>query len=812
MRINVSALSDPNSLRISLSCSNFYDTPLLALVDSGSTHCFIDNKLVQLRNSDLYSVPPIDLKLIDGTSNSIITQALDLPIRFPTGETLDITFYVTPLDSSCPLVLGYNWLTHYNPLIDWVLGSIIFRPERLDTSILTSPVVSPAGGPTQEKPPTSDPVPHISLINAVAFARALRSPDVQSFCLSISDPAFTGKSASISTADPDLSHIPEEYHDYADVFSKGKADTLAPHRPYDLKIDLEDGASPPIGPMYSLSQSEVGSLREFIDEHLRIGFIRPSNSPHGAPVLFIRKKDGSLRLCVGFRGLNKITKKDRYPLPIINDLLATAGKARIYTTLDLRHAYHLVRITEGDEWKTAFRTRYGSFEWNVMPFGLTNAPAAFQRFMNDLFADLLDVYVVVYLDDILIYSENPADHRKHVREVLRRLRAAGLFASLKKCVFDVDTVEFLGYIISPEGLSMDPSKVKAIQDWPTPRKVKDVQSFLGFANFYCRFIADYSDITVPLTRLTRKSETWVWSPECQKAFDSLKLAFTSAPVLSHWIPGAQLILESDASDYAVAAILSIVSPDDGEIQPIAFHSRTLSATELNYDTHDKELLAIFEGFRIWRRYLEGAVPAIDVVTDHKNLEYFLTTKLLTRRQARWSELLSAFNFVVQFRPGRLGGKPDALTRRWDVYPKEGDSGYASSNPHNSRPVFTQQQIQASLRALSLWTPVLEASQVMDIQPLHSDIQSALSSDTLASIHLNSTENPRWVTRDGLLLYNERIYVPDASDLRLRVLRDKHDHLLSGHWGQNKTLAKVQQEYMWPGLRSFVVDYVASCVT
>src|ERR1700743_646444 len=206
---------------------------------------------------------------------------------------------------------------------------------------------------------------------------------------------------------------------------------------------------------------------------------------------------------------------------------------------------------------------------------LTNAPAAFQRFMNDLFSDLLDVYVVVYLDDILVYSENPADHQKHVREVLRRLRAAGLYASLKKCVFDTDTVEFLGYIISPQGLSMDRSKVKVIQEWPEPRKVKDVQSFLGFANFYRRFIADYSDIVVPLTRLTRKSEAWVWSPECQKSFDALKKAFTTAPILSHWIPGAQLILESDASDYAIAAILSIVCTD-GEIRPIAFHSRTLS--------------------------------------------------------------------------------------------------------------------------------------------------------------------------------------------------------------------------------------------
>ena len=251
-------------------------------------HCFIDNKLVQQYIPDFepYSVPPLELKLIDGSSNSIITQAIKLPITFPTGETLDITFYVTLLDSSCPMVLGYNWLTRYNPLIDWVLGSITFCPTLLDTLIpsTTSPAACPTELAAQDPPiPTSDSAPalHISFINGAAFAHALWLPGVQSYSLSFSDPAITGKSASLSS-NPDLSSIPEEYHDFADVFSKGKADTLPPHRPYDLKIELEDGAVPPIVLMYSLSQSEMGALREFINEHICIGFIHPSKSSHGA--------------------------------------------------------------------------------------------------------------------------------------------------------------------------------------------------------------------------------------------------------------------------------------------------------------------------------------------------------------------------------------------------------------------------------------------------------------------------------------------------------------------------------------------------
>ena len=270
--------------------------------------------------------------------------------------------------------------------------------------------------------PTSDApksVPQVSVVNAAAFARACRLPGSESFTLNLSATSVLGRATSVSGTPPDLSGVPPEYHEFADVFSKTKADILPEHRPYDLKITLEEGATPPLGPIYSLSKIELDTLRDYIEENLRSGFIRPSNSPCGAPVLFVKKKDGSLRLCVDYRGLNKITRKDRYPLPLVSDLLDAPRKARIYTKIDLRHAYNLVRIAPGDEWKTAFRTRYGSFEWLVMPFGLSNAPAAFQRFVNEVFADLLDVCVVVYLDDILIYSDNPDEHRAHVREVLR---------------------------------------------------------------------------------------------------------------------------------------------------------------------------------------------------------------------------------------------------------------------------------------------------------------------------------------------------------------------------------------------------------
>jgi len=384
--------------------------------------------------------------------------------------TLD--FYITSLDSCCSLVLGHSWLTHYNPLIDWVSGSISFRLLSLLQSpasvppveTLVNPLFSPAENPlqfTSSETSLSNPKqPHIVIISAPALLQASQLSGSKIFAIQFSS-IVQAKSTTISEK-IDLSSIPEEYHEYADVFSKSKAETLVPHCPYDLRIDLEKDSHPPVGTIYSLSKFEQETLKEFINENLTNEFICLMSSSHRALVLFVKKKDGSLWLCVDFRRLNRITKKDRYLLSLISNLLDSPRKACIYTKIDLRHAYYLVCITEGDKWKTAFRTRYGAFKWSVMPFGLTNAPAAFQCFMNDVFSDLLDVCIVVYLDDILIYSDNITQHWSHIKEVLNRLQKAGLYAKAEKCEFHSDSVEYLGYVLSSAGLTMSNAKVKTI--------------------------------------------------------------------------------------------------------------------------------------------------------------------------------------------------------------------------------------------------------------------------------------------------------------------------------------------------------------
>jgi hypothetical protein len=366
---------------------------------------------------------------------------------------------------------------------------------------------------------------------------------------------------------------------------------------------------------------------------------------------------------------------------------------------------------------------------------------------------------------------------------------------------------------------MDTKKTDVIAKWPVPNSIKDVQSFLGFANFYRRFIINYSAICKPMYNLTKKSnKPFVWTSDAQKAFDILKTAFTTAPILHHFQPEWQTIVETDGSDYAIAAILSQVDPSDGVIYPVTFYSRSMIAAELNYEIHDKELLAIHAAFREWRAYLEGSTFPVQVITDHKTLEYFNTTKVLTRRQARWSEFLSGFNFVIKYRPGRLGGKPDILTRRSDFYPKKGDGAFARNNPQNLQTLFRDGQLAASLRATVSENPDYVSVQcqlraaILDMDDLRADLISGISEDPIsAPLFANPSESYRLSIR-GLPLYDNRVYVADVRNLRLRVMQLCHDHPLSGHYGREKTLDLIRRDYYWPRMREDIADFVRSCAT
>jgi len=305
-----------------------------------------------------------------------------------------------------------------------------------------------------------------------------------------------------------------------------------------------------------MSETELKLLKDYIDDMLGKGFIWPSSSAAGAPVLFAKNPNGSLWLCVDYRGLNQITKKNHYPIPLINDLINRLKDAKVYMKIDLWVGYNNIHIAPGHEYKTAFRTCYGLFEYLVMPFGMTNSPTTFQYFMNDIFHDMTDIFVIIYLDNILIFSKNLDEHKIHIQKVLERLQEHNLHAKPEKCKFHTTSVEYLGIIITPEGVCMDPRKVQAILQWPAPRKVKELQSFLGFANFYRRFINNYSGITKPLNSLLRGNTPWKWTEQCESVFQLLKKTFTTAPILHLFDPTLPIILECDASDFAIAAIIS----------------------------------------------------------------------------------------------------------------------------------------------------------------------------------------------------------------------------------------------------------------
>lgn len=651
--------------------------------------------------------------------------------------------------------------------------------------------------------------------------------------------------------------LPKFLHPFLYAFDPREANKLPPRRPgVDHAIRFTDGKKPPATKIYGLSREQARVVFEYIEEMKGKGFIRPSSSPYASPVLCVKKPGGGIRVCVDYRGLNEATIRNRNAPPLISETLSRLSKAKVYTKLDVIAAFNNIRIQEGDEEKTAFQTRWGLFEYVVMPFGLCNAPATFQSYINSVLHDYLDVFCTAYLDDVLIFSENPEEHEEHVRRVVERLGKANLYLDIKKCQFSVKEVKYLGLIVSTEGIKMDPAKIKAIQEWRAPHSVKDVQSFLGFANFYRRFIAGYSAIAAPLTSLTRsdqKDKQFPLDPGSKEfhAFEALKRCFTTAPVLQHFDPDKETWIETDASDFVVAAVLS-QKDTEGILRPVAFLSQKLTPQECNYEIYDKELLAIVRAFEDWEPELSGVNDPIKVLSDHKNLEYFMTSKRLNRRQVRWAEFLSEFNFKIQYRPGKQGTKPDALTRRSQDLPKGVDD---ARNQYQVQTVLKEHNLGHGVRhAVSLARMLLTnevsishlttmlyamdeeeqpediAASPFDPSELISDLREiAINDDAYQriaeAIRKSESRLPRDLItkqgfriqlgscelRDNLVLVNNRLLVPNDTDLRCRILKAYHESSVGGHAGRTTTYSRVHAQFYWPNMSSDVATYCRACV-
>ena len=624
------------------------------LIDSGASDVFIDTDFARRCGYQL-AASDRTIRLADGsiakaagrtTATCSLAAAKGSPIPF------EASFTATSLESY-DAILGMTWLAAHDPLIGWRDRSITLRtpgqPHRL---IRPLEALSDSPG-----------VAHIATMTCKGLQKAHRRGEVEELYL-VRLNAADAPAAKAGPAGADDGDAKQLLAEFADVFPASLPNAAeTPNRGVEHRIELKPNASiPPSRPLRHQSAKDAAAMRDYVQAGVESGQIRVSQSPYGSMALVVWKKDGTPRVVIDYRGLNDVTVKNKYPLPLMDELFDRVHGANFFTKIDLRTGFHQIKIHPDDREKTAFRTRFGSFEYTVLPMGLCNAPGTFMQLMNETFRDVLDRFVLAFLDDILVFSKTREEHVTHVREVLTRLRKQKLYAKLSKCQFFQQQVEFLGHQIGTNGLSVSQDKIDAVRDWPACKTETEVRSFLGFANFYRRFVKNYSAIALPLSELTKNDVKFDWGDAQQKAFVELKKALCSAPVLLIPDPALPYVLNCDACNYAVGATLQ---QDQGNgLQPIAYRSRKLTPAEINYDVREKEFLAIVDACSHWRQYLHSDEP-FRLLTDHDSIKYHRTMPNLTGRLARWVEKLAEFNYTIEHIPGVKNVVADALSRRPD---------------------------------------------------------------------------------------------------------------------------------------------------
>ena len=764
------------------------DRYLQCLFDSGATSSFISQTMalklgLPFQRSALKAVSVADGKSVPVMG--IVTFPLQL------GPTV-VDFSAHVLPSFLPhidLIVGQNMMKHCH-------ASLQFNPSRciINPSGLSQPdrevILDNASGaykafysPEKSKSLFLAVADHLGLPNQISCHTALREMKRKgSRCfvalikpteIRPSHPPLE-PSELLCSAAVNLSHVSEEFRtklqelldSFPDIFSETPQAGGASVDDLEHTIKLLPGSKPPFRRNFRLSPLEIEELKKQVTEFLEKGIISASNSPYGAPVLFIPKPNGGLRFCLDYRALNNITVKTRYQLPRIDDLLDAARGASHFSTLDLAGGYFQLKITPQDREKTAFSTPFGQFEWNVLPMGLTNAPASFMNTMQKVFEQYIGDFVLVYLDDILVMSKSPEEHLKHLHTVFSTLRKHRFSAKLSKCKFLQDQVKYLGHILSPEGVSPDPGKIQTLLDWEFPSNATGMMQFLGLANYFRKFIPNLSRLAAPLYHLTKKGSVFQKGEETLLAFNAIKEMLSNPPVLAFPNPDLPYELISDASVTGCGAVLT----QSG--RPIAYFSSKFSSAERNYTTGEQEMLGIIKALKEWRCYLEGSQD-LTLVTDHNPLTFFSVQPTLSRRQARWSEFLSRFHFTVRYRPG-ASNPADPLSRLYG-------------------PV----------------APIMTLA--VTVSEFNSDLLTRIKAASLSDPEFQDEKIVRkYEKTGGYYTYQGRIVVP--SSMQTEIIQEHHSSLVSGHFSWSRTLDLISRQFWWSGMRESVESFVSSCLS
>lgn len=710
------------------------------LIDSGASHNFISPKLVQEVGLTIKNNEGCWVKVGDGYQIRSEGVCWDVPIQLQ-GVEFRLKFFLFPLDD-IDVVLGWDWLEG--------LGEVKTDYKNFTMKIKQAGQKWTLQG-CKELESTSHSLGLIGATTGVSGERGL----VRYWLLEESD-------ANPVASNPVMEGILQEF---GDRFEEPKG--LPPPRHHDHSIVLKEGSNIPNLRPYRYPHYQKAEIERLVGEMLTAGIIRASVSPYSSPVILVKKKDGGWRFCVDFRALNLITVPNKFPIPVIDELLDELAGATIFSKLDLKSGYHQIRMRAEDIEKTAFRTHEGHYEFLVMPFGLTNAPSTFQALMNEVLRPYLRRFVLVFFDDILIYSVNEEKHKVHLRAVLELLRKHQLVVNKKKCCFMVREVEYLGHIISGQGVAADPQKVAAMVQWPSPKDVKGLRGFLGLTGYYRRFVRNYGVIAKPLTELLKKDQ-FLWSETAQVAFEELKQAMISLPILAVPDFSQPFIVETDASSKGLGAVLS----QSG--RPIAFFSQSLSFRAQSKSVYERELMAIVFAVQKWRHYLMGGHFIIR--TDQRSLKYLTEQRLLGEDQAKWTTKLMGLDFEIQYKPGHQNKAADALSR------------------------------QMTFNAMSvIQSPVWEQ---VDTAVQHDEQLNRIKLEVLQQ----HDSHPGFSVYRGRLYYEGRIVIPKGSDLIPTLIAEFHSSNVGGHSGLLRTYKRMAAVVYWRGMMRDIQDFISKCDT